>query len=406
MSKINQKNKEEDTELVQVWPNNMKTYSRKHHKARYQPPLIIYLPIPKSSTKDIDVQENQCAKEKAMLRDTGVQVNDERTSELKMKEMEILHLKQNIEHFKSLPPADQQVQWMMDDADRFYYYVGFTLQEYEVFWNFLGEAKNSLDIWGSGHEVMRPKKIQPREQFMLTLLRFRQNYTLTDLAYRFHISVSYASQIFSTWVQFLYCKLSEFRDDFYVDREHHKPLPRAFRNAFLRDTRIVLDCTEILCESSTNFKQQGNLFSSYKHHTTLKILIGVAPSGACMFVSDCYEGNISDKSIVVKSEVLEKLNPGDVVLADRGFTIAELCRKKEARLVIPPFVKGRKALSPQEVAETKIVAAARIHIERFNERLKNFRIIQGVVELSLCPLISQIVYILCFFVNFQEPLAK
>ena len=43
-----------------------------------------------------------------------------------------------------------------------------------------------------------------------------------------------------------------------------------------------------------------------------------------MFVSDCFEGSISDKQITRKSGFLDKILPGDVVLADRGFTIHDL----------------------------------------------------------------------------------
>ena len=76
-----------------------------------------------------------------------------------------------------------------------------------------------------------------------------------------------------------------------------KPLPQAFRNPMLREVRVVIDCTECFVESSSDLRQQGNLFSRYKHHTTVKALIGVAPSGSAMFISDGFEGAISDRDI-------------------------------------------------------------------------------------------------------------
>jgi hypothetical protein len=80
-------------------------------------------------------------------------------------------------------------------------------------------------------------------------------------------------------------------------RENHKPLLKSFQNPFLRDVRVVIDCTEFVIESSSDFKQQGNIYSSYKSHTTAKVLIGVSPCGAAMFVSDVFEGSISDRDI-------------------------------------------------------------------------------------------------------------
>ena len=54
-----------------------------------------------------------------------------------------------------------------------------------------------------------------------------------------------------------------------------------------------------------------------------KGLIVVSPSGSVAFVSELYDGSISDKEIVRKSGILEKelCSPGDSVMTDRGFTI-------------------------------------------------------------------------------------
>ena len=42
-------------------------------------------------------------------------------------------------------------------------------------------------------------------------------------------------------------------------------------------------------------------------------------SGTISFVSDCYEGSISDRRLVEVSGLLEKLEPGDELMADKGF---------------------------------------------------------------------------------------
>ena len=155
-----------------------------------------------------------------------------------------------------------------------------------------------------------------------------------------------------------------------------------------------------------NYKQQGHMYSQYKHHSTLKVLIGVAPVGAFMYASDVYEGCISDREIVSRSDFVSYLNPGDVVVADRGFKIHDLCAKKGAKVIIPPFLDGRDCLTIEEEIETKLISKSRIHVERFNERFKKYRLLQGIVSLKLAPLLSQIVFITCCLVNFQPPLVK
>ena len=72
----------------------------------------------------------------------------------------------------------------------------------------------------------------------------------------------------------------------------------------------------------------GNLYSSYKSHTTFG------------FISYAFECSISDREIVIQSGLLDKLHRGDLVLADRGFTIKDLLNKNGANLNIPHFLVG------------------------------------------------------------------
>ena len=77
-------------------------------------------------------------------------------------------------------------------------------------------------------------------------------------------------------------------------------------------------------------------FSSYKNHNTFKALIGITPSGAISFVSTLHGGNISDRELTIRSGLLDILDPGDSVMADKGFTIADLLAAKGVSLNIPP----------------------------------------------------------------------
>ena len=52
------------------------------------------------------------------------------------------------------------------------------------------------------------------------------------------------------------------------------------------------------------------------------------------------------------------------------------------------------------------IAEARIHVERFNERVKQFRIVGKKIPLSLAPLATHMVVVACGLVNFQGSLCK
>ena len=80
---------------------------------------------------------------------------------------------------------------------------------------------------------------------------------------------------------------------------------------------LIIDCTEIEME------KPSACYSSYKSRTTMKSLIGSTPSGATAFVSERFPGSTSDKERTVKSGLLNLLQVGDEIMADKGFLIQD-----------------------------------------------------------------------------------
>lgn len=154
-------------------------------------------------------------------------------------------------------------------------------------------------------------------------------------------------------------------------------------------------------QSPTDFAEHGNMYSSYKHHTTLRCLVGISPSGAVTFLSDTYEGSIGDREIVLKSGLVNLLDPWDLVIADRGFLIKDILQDRKAELNIPPFLGNRKNLTAQGETLTKRIARVRIHVERATEMMKKYKIIGKILPLSLKPVVLQIVHIIGFLVNYH-----
>ena len=130
------------------------------------------------------------------------------------------------------------------------------------------------------------------------------------------------------------------------------------------------------CKTPRNYAHQGNVYSSYKHHATFKALIAVTPNGSACFISDLYEGSIDDVAITSRCGILDHLEPGDLLLVDKGFTIQDLYAK-QAPLKIPAFLGKRDKLRKEEEIDTRKIAKAQIHVERFNERLKKFYLLEG-----------------------------
>ena len=98
-------------------------------------------------------------------------------------------------------------------------------------------------------------------------------------------------------------------------------MPEAFKSKY-KSTRVIIDCTEVKCQMPSSLQLNGELFSSYKNHTTLKGLVGISPGGAITFISQLYTGSVSDREIVRRSGFLDlPFNGNDSVMEDKGFTI-------------------------------------------------------------------------------------
>ena len=94
-------------------------------------------------------------------------------------------------------------------------------------------------------------------------------------------------------------------------------------------------------------------------------------------------GRTSDKFLTENCGIIDKLLPGDLVLADRGFTIQELHMFKHAQLAIPAFTRGKDQLDPVEVEETRNIANVRIHVERIIGLLRRkYTILSGILPID------------------------
>ena len=115
-------------------------------------------------------------------------------------------------------------------------------------------------------------------------------------------------------------------------------LPKAFEK--FPSVRIIIDCTEIYIEKPTTPSAQRATWSNYKEHNTIKALVGISPDGMCTFVSKLWTGNSSDRHITQQSGLLDLLEPGDSIMADKGFSIRDLTTKKRVLLNVLSLCKG------------------------------------------------------------------
>ena len=201
------------------------------------------------------------------------------------------------------------------------------------------------------------------QKLLLTLMRMKLNLYGTDLSYRFGgISDSTVSRTFNHVLDVLYICLKPLIK--WPERDElKKTLPMDFRK-HCPNCAVIIDCFEIFLDRPSNLMARAQTYSSYKHHNTVKYLIGVTPQGTVSFISDGWGGRVSDKYLTEECGLLNKLIPGDVILADRGFDIQDSVGLCCATIKIPAFTKGKKQLAGIEVEQTRRIANLRIHVER------------------------------------------
>lgn len=228
-------------------------------------------------------------------------------------------------------------------------------------------------------------KLSKFQMVALTLMKLRLNLSFTDLGYRFQVEVGTASRYFHRCI-YVFFKLFHGSKLIYWPDEREDLLsniPSYFRSVFKSRVTIIVDCFEIFIECPSNLLAAAQAFSQYKHHITLKYLIGISITGAIIFISRGFGGRASDKKVSIESGLLDHLKEGDLVLADKGFLIDEEVEEKGAFLRMPCFVRNKNQLDPHEVEQSRYYSSIRIHVERVIGVLREkFNICSDTAQMS------------------------
>ncbi|SMN01057.1 hypothetical protein SPONN_2353 [uncultured Candidatus Thioglobus sp.] len=157
-------------------------------------------------------------------------------------------------------------------------------------------------------DVHEGQKLSKFTRLLMFLMKVRLDLFDEDLACRFGVNVSTVSRNFHRMLNILDQKLAGLI--IWPDRETlRQTMPSSFRK-FFKACAVIIDCSEIFLERPSNLLARAQVWSNYKHHHTVKFLIGITPQGTISFVSDCYGGRASDKEIMENSNLINHLLPG------------------------------------------------------------------------------------------------
>lgn len=249
--------------------------------------------------------------------------------------------------------------------------------------------------------VLQRQSLQPLDELFLFLMYLSVGLKEIDLGHRFNIHSSTVSRIIVTWINFLYTLFGSI--SIWMSQEQVQAnLPMEFKN--YPDTQVIIDCTELKCQTPSSLLLQSEMYSTYKSHCTMKGLLGMAPHGAVTFVSSLYAGSISDKEIFKQSGIQALLTESMAVMADKGFLIDECVPGPVYR---PPFLSKQSQMPAHQVRQTQEIARLRVHVERLIRRVKENKLFDTIIPLSIAGSINQLFSVACVLLNYQcKPLVK
>ena len=309
--------------------------------------------------------------------------------------------------------ANSKLQLIQDNDKKTKFYTG--LPSFAVFmalFTFLKPRIESMSMWTGKTDANpvrdecnrgRKRKLNLEEEMLAVFMQLRLDLLLEDIADRFEIGLSTASKQFTTWIKVIAVEL-KFLFPWPAKGLILQKTPSQFKK--YPNTRVIIDCTELFIQRPSSLQSQVLTFSNYKHHNTFKVLVGISPGGVITFVSKLWGGRVSDKEITQKCGILELLEPGDNVMADKGFDIKDVLAPRGVHLNIPPFLSQKQQLSSKQVMETHRIAELRIHVERAIGRIKSFRILQGVIPITLADIASDVFLVCALITNFGTPVVE
>ncbi len=306
----------------------------------------------------------ECTDDQLQLKETQEELERLKTL-LAQKEKENDLLREKIQTLQACYPLTPETINNSSVPNYFKYCTGFTYDEFNKLCRFFrlpdNETVPQTHILLKYDQLNRHIHHMPlRQQFLLVLMKLRQNFNLKELAFKFQIDVQSVNTLFSSWIDFMYGRLGNLsvwphRD---IITEN---MPDNYKAEF-PTTFAILDCTEIKIEKPSSLLVQSQTYSNYKSTNTLKSLIACDPRGSIMFASTLFTGSISDQELFRQCKIKDLLKGllqcgylkrGDGLMVDKGFLIEKDVKELGLKLNIPPVCKVKSSNTSPRCSDNK-----------------------------------------------------
>lgn len=238
----------------------------------------------------------------------------------------------------------------------------------------------------------------------MTFLRIRLDLKTDNLAFRFGISSSHASNTVLTMILFLSQELEPLI--YWPTVEQTLAYNSKHFWGRLANIEGIIDCTEQKISNPSFSKAQYQTYSTYKSSNTLRKLVICTKSGSLSYISPSFGGSASDPFITEQCHIAETFSPRMIALVDTGFNVQDLFISWQVKVVFPLFTGKQAQFSKEQVFKSKDIAKAGIHIEWAIGRMREFNLLKNELPLSLLDLADDIWIIAIAMSNLQPPLLE
>ncbi|XP_065645521.1 uncharacterized protein LOC136075992 [Hydra vulgaris] len=212
---------------------------------------------------------------------------------------------------------------LKDKPKQFKYLCGLTVLQFQLLYNCVAPYCHLIeypDCKGIGTRFLEKKT-----ELFSVLTLCRHALYLGVIGFMAGVSKSIMYRVFTGWVVFLSTIFLEI-------------------NLKVKSTYISLMMPSV-------FKKTGHVYKN-------------SPHGSGLRFGNIYPGSITDNELTEQPHILELVEKEHEVMADRGFSIQDLCASKGIYLN-RPSQKSSHQFPQADVAGNFNIASTRIHVERF-----------------------------------------
>ena len=101
------------------------------------------------------------------------------------------------------------------------------------------------------------------------------------------------------------------------------------------------------------------------------------------------------------SNIVQLCEPGDSVMADKGFNVQDLFARMDVTVNLPTFFKKRNRISGKIILSNRKVSSKLVHIERIISLGKTYKLLINQLNSTETKLSSHISYCCFMLCNFR-----